>query len=103
MEESTGQNVKLAYVEQSYTSENTAVDAEKHGAQLEVVTHAEGRSGFVLFPRCWVVELSLAWAAGFRRLARDYEPLAASLATLRYPAFASLKLANQVKIFAQNQ
>jgi len=27
----------------------------------------------VLLPRRWVVERSFAWAARFRRLARDYE------------------------------
>jgi transposase len=39
---------------------------------LEVVKHTEATRGFVLLPRRWVVERSFAWAARFRRLARDY-------------------------------
>ncbi len=32
----------------------------------------EGKKGFVLLPRRWVVERSFAWAARLRRLAKDY-------------------------------
>ncbi len=56
--------------------------------QLEVVKHTEVKRGFVLLPRRWVVERSFAWAARFRRLARDYERLAETLAALHYLAFA---------------
>ena len=46
-----------------------------HGIRLEVVKLPEAKRGFVLLPRRWVVERSFAWAARFRRLARDYERL----------------------------
>ncbi len=71
----TGNHVGLAYVDQGYTGEAAADTAEKHGIQLEVVKHTEAKRGFVLLPRRWVVERSFAWAARFRRLARDYERL----------------------------
>ncbi len=48
-----------------------AADAAQAGIQLEVVKHHEAKHGFVLLPRRWVVERSFAWAARFRRLARD--------------------------------
>ena len=67
----TGGNVQLAYVDQGYTGEQPAADATHHGLQLEVVKHFEAKRGFVLLPRRWVVERSFAWAARFRRLARD--------------------------------
>ncbi len=102
VQEITGQNVELAYVDQGYTGENAAEAAEKHGVQLEVVKHTEAKRGFVLLPRRWVVERSFAWAARFRRLARDYERLASTLAALHYLAFACLMLANLVKTFAQS-
>jgi transposase len=89
----TGENVELAYVDQGYTGENAAQDAEKHGIRLEVIKHTEAKRGFVLLPRRWVVERSFAWAASFRRLARDYERLAETLAALHYLAFAILMLA----------
>jgi hypothetical protein len=43
---------------------------------------------FVLLPKRWVVERGFAWAARFRRLARDYERLATTLAGLPCLAFA---------------
>ena len=98
----TGQNVELAYVDQGYTGESAAQAAEKHGVQLEVVKHTEAKRGFVLLPRRWVVERSFAWAARFRRLARDYERLSQTLAGLRYLAFANLMLANLIRLITQS-
>src|SRR5207302_732822 len=66
--------------------------AAGHGVRLEVVKHAEAKRGFVLLPRRWVVERSFAWAARFRRLARDYERLAATLAGWHWVAFLVLAL-----------
>lgn len=102
VQEITGENVELAYVDQGYTGENAAAAAHKHGMQLEVVKHTEAKRGFVLLPRRWVVERSFAWAARFRRLARDYERLAAALAALHYLAFACIMLANLAKSLAQS-
>jgi transposase len=48
--------------------------------------------GFVLLPKPWVVEHDFAWASRFRRLARDYKRLAATLAGLHFLAFACLML-----------
>jgi UDP-N-acetylmuramyl pentapeptide synthase len=70
---------------------------------LEVVKHTEVKRGFVLLPRRWVVERSFAWAARFRRLARDYERLAKTLAGLHYLAFAILMLANLARQLTQSQ
>jgi transposase len=52
------------------------------------------KRGFVLLPRRWVVERSFAWAARFRRLARDYERLDTTLKGLHLLAFATLMLRN---------
>ena len=60
------------------------------------------KRGFVLLPRRWVIERSFARAARFRRLARDYERLAQTLAGLHYFAFAFLMLANLAKTLAQS-
>ena len=98
VQEITGNNVELAYVDQGYTGESAAQAAEKHGVQLEVVKHTQAKRGFVLLPRRWVVERSFAWAARFRRLARDYERLSTSLAGYHYFAFAWLMLAQLFKL-----
>ena len=94
----TDDSVELAYVDQGYTGESAAQAAEKHGIRLEVVKHTEAKRGFVLLPRRWVVERSFAWAARFRRLARDYERISTSLADYHYFAFAWLMLAQLFKI-----
>ena len=88
----TGDHVALAYVDQGYTGEAPAAAATQHGIQLEVVKHTEAKRGFVLLPRRWVVERSFAWAARFRRLARNYERLASTLAGYHWLAFALLML-----------
>ncbi len=88
----TGDNVQVAFVDQGYTGEQPATDAAQHGVHLEVVKHHEAKRGFVLLPRRWVVERSFAWAARFRRLARDYERLAPTLAGYHWLAFALLML-----------
>jgi transposase len=88
----TGDNVQLAYVDQGYTGEQPAADAAQQGMKLEVVKHYEAKRGFVLLPRRWVVERTFAWAARFRRLARDYERLATTLSGYHWLAFAMLML-----------
>ncbi len=74
----------------AYTGETADEAAQQHGIRLEVVKHPMAKRGFVLLPRRWVVERSFAWAARFRRLARDYERLETTLKELHYIAFATL-------------
>src|SRR5215203_180701 len=92
IQEETGESVELAYVEQGYSGERTAEEAEAHGMRLEVVKHSEAKRGFVLLARRWVVERDFAWTSRFRRLAKDYERLPATLAGLHFVAFACLFL-----------
>src|ERR1700685_570708 len=96
----TEENVELAYVDQGYTGEAAEQAAAEHGIQLEVVKHTEAKHGFRLLPRRWVVERGFAWAARFRRLARDYERLATTLGAFHFLAFACLMIANLFRIIA---
>ena len=84
IQEVTGDSVEVAFVDQGYTGEQAAAEAESQGIRLEVVKLPTAKRGFVLLPRGWVVERSLAWMARFRRLARDYKRLAQS------PAFSRI-------------
>lgn len=92
VQQTTGDTVEVMFADQGYTGEDAAQAAEKHGMKLVVIKHTEAKRGFVLLPRRWVVERSFAWAARFRRLARDYERLAQTLAGFHYLAFACLML-----------
>jgi transposase len=102
VQEVTGETVEIAYVDQGYTGEQAAESAAMHGILLEVVKLPEAKKGFVLLPRRWVVERSFAWAARFRRLARDYERLPETLEGLHYLAFITLMVKRFVEILAQS-
>ena len=102
IQEVTGEHVELAFVDQWYTEENAAAAAERHGIHLEVVKYTQGKRGFVFLPRRWMVERASAWAARFRRLARDYERLAKTLAALHFLAFTCIMLANLFRQLAGN-
>jgi transposase len=101
VQEATGENVAVAFVDQGYTGEQAAEDAAAHGIQLAVVKLPAAKRGFVLLPRRWVVERSFAWAARFRRLARDYERLAATLKGFHLLAFTILMLRRFVTLLAE--
>ena len=98
VQEATGHNVQIAYVDAGYTGEQAAEAAEGEGIRLEVVKLSDAKRGFILLPRRWVVERSFAWAARFRRLARDYERLPETLAGLHLVAFAILMAARFVQL-----
>jgi transposase len=102
VQEVTGDTVELAYVDQGYTGEHPAADAAAHGIRLEVVKLPTAKRGFVLLPRRWVVERSNAWAARFRRLARDYERLPETLAGLHFVAFAILLLSRLATLLTES-
>lgn len=90
VQETTGDTVKVAFVDQGYTGEASTQEAAQHGIELIVVKLPEAKKGFVLLPKRWVVERSFAWTARFRRLARDYERLPETLIGMHFLAFAML-------------
>lgn len=99
MQTVTGDNVDIAYVDQGYTGARAA-NAAAHGITLEVIKLPEAKRGFVLLPRRWVVERSFAWATRFRRLVKDYERYAQTLAGLHVVAFACIMMKQAAAIAA---
>jgi transposase len=98
VQEATGETVQLAYVDQGYTGEDAQTAAQQQGIALEVVKLPQAKRGFVLLPRSWVVERSFGWSTRFRRLTRDYERLATTVAGLHLIAFATLFLQRAVAL-----
>jgi len=96
IQKETDKSVELAFVDQGYTGQKPAEAAKKQKIELSVVKLPEAKRGFVLLPRRWVVERSFAWLARCRRLAKDYERLASTLAGMHLAAFAFLMLARLV-------
>ena len=102
VQEVTGGTVEVGFVDQGYTGEQAAADAAAQGIRLEVVKLEEAKRGFVLLPRRWVIERSFAWAARFRRLAKDYERLPEVFAGLHFLAFLTLMLRRLLTIASQS-
>jgi len=102
VQEVTNENVEIAFADQGYTGDEPQEAALKHGIQLQIVKLPEAKKGFVLLPRRWVVERSFAWIARFRRLARDYERLAETVAALHFLVFAILMLAKAAPLLGSS-
>jgi len=63
---------------------------EELGITLEIISRPPGQKGFVVLPRRWVVERSLAWLGRYRRLARDWEAASWSVCALIHIAASNL-------------
>ena len=59
--------------------------------RVEIVKRSDDTKGFVVLPRRWVVERTFSWFGRNRRLAKDVESLAQTLAT--FGTLASIQLA----------
>ena len=92
IQDATGDSVELAFVDQGYTGDIAAEAAAAEGIRLHVVKLPEAKRGFVLLPRRWVVERSFAWATRCRRLVKDYERYAETLAGFHVIAFVGYML-----------
>ena len=59
--------------------------------RLAIVKRSDDAKGFVVLPRRWVVERTFSWFGSNRRLAKDFENLAETLAA--FLTLASIQLA----------
>ena len=59
--------------------------------RMEIVKRSDEMKGFVVLPRRWVVERAFSWFGRNRRLAKDFETLAETLAA--FVTLASILLA----------
>jgi len=100
IQEATGDAVEIVWVDQGYTGDDAATQADGWGIRLIVVKHTEAKRGFVLLPRRWVVERTFAWLTRFRRLAKDYERLEETLKGLHLVALSVLMLGRVMKLSA---
>lgn len=92
VQEATGAQVEVAFVDQGYTGVQAKEDAATAGVELMVVKRPEASKGFILLPKRWVVERSFSWLSRFRRLGRDLERLQSTLLGFHTLAFCILLL-----------
>jgi putative transposase len=64
----------LLWADQGYSGEGFAQWCQAEGNwRVEVVKRTPGEPGFVVQPKRWIVERTLAWIDRFRRFSKDYE------------------------------
>jgi transposase len=73
--------LELIWAGAGYNSRQVeAAVAKQPHLRVEIVNRSDDAKGFVILPRHWVVERSFSWFGRNRRLAKDYENLADTLA-----------------------
>jgi transposase len=67
--------VRLVWADGGYAGKLLDWARTRFTITLEIVKRTDDMKGFVVLPRRWVVERTLAWIVRHRRCARDYERL----------------------------
>ena len=67
--------IRLVWADGGYAGKLVAWAAQRLRLRLQIVKRSDDATGFVVLPRRWVVERTLAWIARHRRCVRDYERL----------------------------
>jgi transposase len=87
----------VVWADGGYNARQAAAAVAKSARlRLEIVKRSDTAKGFIVLPRRWVVERTFSWFGQNRRLAKDYETLAETLAafvTLAAIQFALRRLA----------
>lgn len=64
--------LKKIWADAGYTGEDMAQEV-RSSAEIELEITKRSKQRFVVIPRRWVVERSIAWINRYRRLSKDYE------------------------------
>jgi transposase len=84
--------LELVWADSAYNAVQVdAAVAKQPDLRIEIVRRCDDVKGFVVLPRRWVVERTFSWFGRNRRLAKDFENLAQTLAA--FLAIASIQLA----------
>ncbi len=93
VQEVTGHNVELAFVDQGYTGEAAAQAAKEQGMRLEVVKLPQAKRGFVLLLHRWVVDNTTSPSG-----ATSPPHAKTDCACKRKSANGSIRIANRLRI-----
>ena len=91
--------LELVWADGGYNARqvNEAV-AREPSLRIEIIKRSDDMKGFVVLPRRWVVERTFSWFGRNRRLAKDYENLAATLATFVTLAAIQLSIRRRARL-----
>ena len=84
--------LELIWADGGYNASQVEAAVAKVSPQrMEIVKRSDDMMGFVVVPRRWVVERTFSWFGRNRRLAKDFENLAETVAA--FVTLASIQLA----------
>lgn len=89
--------LKLIWADGGYAGQLVDLVRSWWRYSLEIVKRTDDMKGWVLLPKRWIVERSLAWFGRNRRLSKDYERLPSSSETVVYLASIRLMLRRLAK------
>lgn len=72
--------IKFIFADAGYQGQKTAAAIAKTGTWKLTIVQRNELHRFVVLPKRWIVERTLAWISHSRRLARDFERYARSAA-----------------------
>lgn len=73
--------IERIYADGGYQGPKAATAAARTGAWvIDIVKRPDNAIGFEVLPKRWIVERTIAWISRFRRLARDFERYARTVA-----------------------
>jgi len=85
--------IERIYGDGGYQGPKAAKAAAKIGYwTIEIVERLSTAVGFEVLPKRWIVERTLAWLSRFRRLARDFERYARTVAAFIHLAMIRIML-----------
>lgn len=84
--------LRTLFADNAYQGEFVELIKRYFDIDVQIVSKEPGQQGFVVLPKRWIVERSIAWAARNRRLSKDYERLPESTEAFVYLAFIQLML-----------
>jgi putative transposase len=71
--EPNSQRLQTLYADGAYAGQLEDLCAYFYEWHLQIVKKLDGQKGFVVLPKRWIVERTLAWLSRYRRLSKDYE------------------------------
>jgi transposase len=95
--------IERIYADGGYQGPRVRAAAARAGTwKIEIIKRSDIAKGFVVLPKRWVVERTLAWISRNRRLARDFERYASTVAAFVRLAMIRIMLRRLTKSCPSN-
>ena len=84
--------LKKVWADGGYSGDDFKRVAGRLGREVEIVKRSDGRKGFEVLPKRWIVERTFGWLGRYRRLSKDYESRVESSVAMIQIAMTNLML-----------